>query len=897
MRQLVATLRHRPGPLVGTFVALCMAALVVTIATTMGWLGFTLKIPTDRLAATTAVVTGPQHVQVATGSGKHTSDETVTLKAYHRVPVTLASELAAVPGVAAAVPDRSVPVALQLPGGRIVTGTGANPVTGHGWDSAVLAPFTLASGQQPTGPDQLVVGTGLARQAGLTVGSTVRVVGRDLRPFQVVGLADSAAGNPADDWTVFFSDAEAAALYGHPGQADLIGVVAKPGASVPAVDAAVQQVATAHGASVATGADRGKVDDLAAATDGTTLRAISLGAGIDLAAIALFVVAGAVALSVAQRSRTLALLRAVGATPSQVRRMVALELGVIGAVAGLVAYLPGVWLSSLAARGMASHQFLPPGTGIPVTPWILLIAVGAGVVVAELSGFVATRRAGRTPPAAAVAGSRTERRWPGPIRLVLGLIALGGGVTLGVFALGQATSPADQLNLALMMLLCLLVAVALLGPLLVAAAELVVRLPLRALSPVAGRLAAAEVRGRPRRMASAVMSVALAVAFLGAVYVIDATASHASAVQGPQRMAASQVLTAPGPGLAPASLTAVRAIPGVRVAVGVTPTTVVLPGGTGNGTLQAEAVTGGGPGAGPGGGGSSSDVPGAVPAVLRLGVTSGSLAHFGPGDIALSRLAASQAGGGGHRVHVGQTVTAHLADGTPYRATVSAIYSRSFGFADVVVPWGAAGGGHMGTTTLGQILVADSGGTVSTPGTGTAGSAGMAGSAGTSGAAGADQALSALADQYPGLQAAPRSAVNAHYEQLTGQTSYLNNIIIVLILALAAVTLVNTLVVSTLERRDGLRMLWRIGTTRGQLLASMAWQSVVVGVVGVVLGVATGAAAVIGVSKALTDSWQPYVPWPTVVAVLAGVLALSAVATLGPTMGLLRKVDPGASSV
>ena len=62
--------------------------------------------------------------------------------------------------------------------------------------------------------------------------------------------------------------------------------------------------------------------------------------------------------------------------------------------------------------------------------------------------------------------------------------------------------------------------------------------------------------------------------------------------------------------------------------------------------------------------------------------------HFGPGDIALSRL---QAGKGAVGAHIGQRITAYLADGTPYRATVTAIYFRSFGFGDVIIPSSAAG--------------------------------------------------------------------------------------------------------------------------------------------------------------------------------------------------------------
>ena len=67
--------------------------------------------------------------------------------------------------------------------------------------------------------------------------------------------------------------------------------------------------------------------------------------------------------------------------------------------------------------------------------------------------------------------------------------------------------------------------------------------------------------------------------------------------------------------------------------------------------------------------------PGPLDAVLDLRVVAGTFRHFGPGDIALSRL---QAGNGAVGAHIGERITAYLPDGTPYRATVTAIYFRSF---------------------------------------------------------------------------------------------------------------------------------------------------------------------------------------------------------------------------
>ena len=263
MRRLAAELRHHPGPLAGTLVALTVSSLLVTATASLIGTGGTVRAPADRLAAATVVVAGVPSLRLTVGHGSSAQAESLPLPAYRRVPDGLASRITAVPGVARVVRDVSFPVGLELPGGAFDAGTTTAPVTGHGWQSAGLTPFGIISGTAPRTGRDLVIGAGLARSDRLRPGDRVRLAGRDLPPFTVTGVAAARgraaarrghrAGRHRRMRRVFFTAAEASALYGHPGQADLIGVIGSQSVSAAALADRIRQLLPA-GYTVATGA-------------------------------------------------------------------------------------------------------------------------------------------------------------------------------------------------------------------------------------------------------------------------------------------------------------------------------------------------------------------------------------------------------------------------------------------------------------------------------------------------------------------------------------------------------------------------------------------------------------------------------------------------------------------
>lgn len=340
-----AAVRSRPASFAGTFVALLMSALIVTACGILLETGLRASVPAERYADAPVVVAADQYEYVVTGSGEDREEEAVPLPDTARVDAGLAARAARVPGVAAAVADFTFPVrpahdsagsgtpGLPVPGGAL---------TGHGWGSHVFTGSALTTGSAPRA-GEVVLDSGTARTAKAAVGDTVALhtlAGR--QDFRVAGIARTGPGDTARSTgaLAWFADAQAPTLAGHPGKADAIAVRADGGTDTDALAGSVEKVLAGSGAQVHTGDDRGAIEDPGLGYAKQTLFGIGGSFGGIAAIVAVFTAAGTVALSVSQRAREFALLRAVGATPRQIRRAVASEALLIAPSPGSSAACP-----------------------------------------------------------------------------------------------------------------------------------------------------------------------------------------------------------------------------------------------------------------------------------------------------------------------------------------------------------------------------------------------------------------------------------------------------------------------------------------------------------------------------------------------------------------------------
>ena len=256
--------------------------------------------------------------------------------------------------------------AIALRGVRKVHGRGEAAVVALDAISSDFRPGSFSAIMGPSGSGKstlLHLAAGLDRPTAGTVAlGETELAGlseRRTEPGRTVTVVGNArAGGPVGQRTaIFVTDAEAARLAGPPGRVDAIGVLAAPGLDVSRLRAA------AHGAVVLTADARGRGEfpELQAAR--TTLIAVTASFGGMALFIAIFVVAGTLGLSIQQREREIALLRAVAATPGQIRRMIAWE----AAIVGLVGSAAGIWPGSLLGRSLGD-ALVRHGIASPTSP-------------------------------------------------------------------------------------------------------------------------------------------------------------------------------------------------------------------------------------------------------------------------------------------------------------------------------------------------------------------------------------------------------------------------------------------------------------------------------------------------------------------------------------------------
>ncbi|MGW2707755.1 ABC transporter permease [Streptomyces sp. NPDC001356] len=833
LRYALQSVRARKAGFLGAFLALLCAAALITACGTLLDTGLRGTIRTERYAAAPVVVSADQYVHRTTV--KHKKGKT---KVKHKakpiaerawLPERLRGTLAHTPGVARVVPELTFPAQPLTQGG-----TGGRAAYGHAWDSAALTPYRLTAGGAPQAAGDVVIDGYLAARDRLRPGDRLTVQSTQApRTYRITGIAAPATA-VRHQTSLFFSAGEARRLAAHPGQVTAFGVLPAKGADPERVRGSVARALHGTTAQVSTGDARGPVEFLDAAAARTRLVSMGGAMGGTSVLVAVLVVVGTFALTVQQRHRELALLRAIAATSGQIRKLLGREALIVGAAAGTAGALLGLPLGGWLHARFVALGAVPDTLDHTVSVFPPLAALAATLLGAWAAARIASRRIARIRPAEALAEARTERTRPTWGRIAAGLSLLAGGVVLVVVLTSLRTEPAST-PVTFLAVVVLSASVALLGPLLVKAAALLLAGPLR-LTGHGGRLATANLRGNAARMASVVTPLTLLVGMTCTVLFVQDTLGDAARTQVREGVRADWVVAAQGPGVPGEAAERLRARHDTVTEVVRTTVRVGLD------KYPAQGVT-----------------PAGLTRTWDPKVTAGSLDRLGPGTVAVSELAADQ-----QHLTPGSTLKLTLGDGTPATLTVAAVYARGLGFGDLTLAHDLVAR-HVDNPLASSVLVRTSR---------------------------TQTQLATTLREFPGvriLSPAAADALQADRQQANAEVNYLA---MGLVLAFTAIAVVNTLAMSVAERVREFALLRLAGATRRQVLRMLRTEALSVLLLATSVGSGIALAVLSAFSVGMTGRAAPTVTpllYLGVVAV-AGLLALVASAVPGRAALRVRAV-------
>ena len=439
-----------------------------------------------------------------------------------RIDAGLVDEVAGLDGVAAAeayVQGYTRPISADgEPYGNPTFGA---PTIGTNWgEVASLNPFQLVEGREPRRGGEVAFDKRTADRTGYSLGDTVTYQTQDgVGEATLVGVARfGAADSPAGTSVTLFDAATAQRLLAVPGQVDLVAVDAEDGVSQEALRDVVADALDGTGVDVVTGETLVHETQAAARSTFTGIRTFLLVFALISVLVGSFVIYTSFSFIVAQRQRQVALLRALGASRRQILAAVVVESVLVGVLASLVGYALGV---SLAA-GLAGS--FVPGAEAVVQTRTLVVALGLGTVVTLASAVFPAARASRVPPVAAMRDVAIDTAHRSRVRPALAL-ALGveGAATLMMGLSGGEMAGQSPLRLSGIGMLGVFLALIVLAPVVARPAALVLGRALPVVRGVVGRLAQQNAARNPRRTGSTGSALMIGLGIVSLFLVVNAS--------------------------------------------------------------------------------------------------------------------------------------------------------------------------------------------------------------------------------------------------------------------------------------------------------------------------------------------------------------------------------------
>ncbi|MGW4819270.1 ABC transporter permease [Streptomyces sp. NPDC004227] len=825
--------------------ALSAVAVLLSVAFVCGTLVFTDTMNTtfDKLFQATA--------SDVTVSAKTSSDTGETTSRTGKPPVMPASVLGEVrraQGVGAAegtVFSTSVTV-VDADKDKLSPSSGAPTIVGN-WNDNDSRTMKITSGAAPKGPDQVMVDADTADKHHLKLGDEIGVITAvGTHRAHVSGIAAFTVTNPGA--AIFYLDTRTAqqTLVGRTDVYTNVNVTAAKGV---ADEQLKKNVASALGAGYKVQTAK-EVADANQKDIESFLNVMKYGmlgfAGIAFL-VGIFLIINTFSMLVAQRTREIGLMRAIGSSRRQVNRSVLVEallLGVVGSVLGVGAGVGiAVGLMKLMSQ-MGMHLSTDDLTVAWTTPVIGLVL---GVVVTVLAAYLPARRAGKVSPMAALreAGTPADGR-AGTVRAVVGLVLTGAGAASLYTAANadKATQGSAWLGLGVVLTLIGLVVV---GPLLVGGLVRVLSaVLLRIFGPI-GRMAGRNALRNPRRTGATGAALMIGLALVACLSVVGSSMVASATDQLDKTVGTDFIIQSDnGEVITPQAVKAVKDAPGLERVTEYKLVDVSLTTPDGR-TSKNEMINAADP---------------TYAQDLRTKTVSGTLADaYGPDSMSVPEGFAKK-----HSIKQGSTVGVGFRGGRTAELTVRAITSD-----DGMIDNGAM---YVSIATVGKYLPVDRMPldlllfATAKDGQETA----------------AYQALKSALHDYPQYTVRDQTDYKEELQNQIGQLLNMVYALLALAIIVAVLGVVNTLALSVVERTREIGLMRAIGLSRRQLRRMIRLESVVIALFGALLGLGLGMGWGATAQKllALEGLKVLEIPWITIAGVFIGSAFVGLFAALIP---------------
>lgn len=761
------------------------------------------------------------------------------------LPPELLDEVAQVPGAAKA-------GGAVFADGVSIIGSDAEPLGqpgapqfGSNWtDDEELTPYRLVEGTGPSSADQVAIDSVSAEDGQLEIGDTITLVAPTGEiEAELVGIFRFGTSGNLAGATIAAFDTETAQrvlLDGATGYTE-IDVVAEAGVTQRELADAVAAV-TASAATVQTGEEA--ADEAATGiTDALSFFNTIL---LVFALIALFVgsflILNTFSMLISQRTRELALLRAVGATRGQVTRSILAESLIVGTVGAALGCVMGIGVVYLLRWFFASFGLDLGNTPLQLEPTTFVIGVALGVGFTAVAAWFPARRASKIPPVAALRDDATLPTKALTVRaLVGGLQILAGAIALIVGVTSGGSSGASLVGLGVLLLLTGMISF---SPVLASPVARGLGYPLPSMFGTVGRLAVDNASRQPRRSAATASALMIGLALVTAltIFASSITASLNAAID---RVIGAEFIVATE-NQRPYPRAVADEIEGLADVSAVSRTTFTeaqlaadsIPAPTGSDEPPTTFV--------------GTVDPATVADVINLTFDSGSLATLTDDGVIVDTTTATNSD-----LKVGDEIEFTFASG-PATFELVGLYQPAGFFTGYVITNDALEGARVSIGDTFVYVKADDGADLDA----------------------LKASIEEVLTSYPGVivqsQAELKEQVQSNVQTLLGVMVALLGLAIII----AILGIVNTLFLSVLERTREIGMLRAVGTSRWQVRWMVVLESVVIALFGAVLGVTLGVIFAAALQQTLADQGIDVlrIPWPAlalylVIAMLVGALA------------------------